>query len=238
MLRSAAIVAFVSAVAVTGVVVAAPVPPPSEKERLAKLWGKTEGQGEFELAGKQLTVRSTIGRPNRDFAWGQRPSAPRTKHVVSGDFEITVCVLEASAPNKDAKNDAGAAETTAGLYIQGEASIFRYSLGQSYQQFPGAVNQNLQRSLRIEASYPRGGAGGSSGVPENGKSTYVRLTRKGKEILMSHSSDGTKWSVPNNPFKNIDMGFPDEVTVGVFFAHSTYQFAHATFDGFTITKPK
>ncbi len=237
MLRAAAIVAFVAAVAATGVV-AAPVPPPSEKELLAKLWGQTEGQGEFELAGKQLTVRSTIGRPNRDFAWGQRPSAPRTKHVVRGDFEVTVCVLDASAPNKDAKNDTGAAETNAGLYVQGEASIFRYSLGQSYQRFPGAANQNLQRMLRIEASYPRGGAGGSSGVPENGKSTYIRLTRKDKEILMSHSADGNKWSTPSNPFKNIDMGFPNEVTVGVFFSHSTHQFAHATFDGFMIVKAK
>ncbi len=234
MLRAAVLVALVSAAGV----VAAPVPPPSEKELLAKLWGQTEGQGDFELNGQQLTMRSTIGRPNRDFAWGQRPSVPRTKHTVSGDFEVTVCVLDASAPNKDAKADAGAAETNAGLYIQGDASIFRYSLGQSYQRFPGAANQNLQRQLRIEAAYPRGGAGGSSGVPENGKSTYLRLIRKDKEISMSHSADGKKWSAPSNPFKNIDMAFPDEVAVGVFFSHSTHQFAHATFDGFAVAKPK
>ena len=78
----------------------------------------------------------------------------------------------------------------------------------------------------------------SSGVPENGKSTYLRLIRKDKEISMSHSADGKKWSAPSNPFKNIDMAFPDEVAVGVFFSHSTHQFAHATFDGFAVAKPK
>ena len=34
------------------------------------------------------------------------------------------------------------------------------------------------------------------------------------------------------------MSIPDEVTVGVFFSHSTFQFAHATFDGLTIAKAK
>ncbi len=235
-LRVAVVVAFVCA---AGVVTAAPVPPPSPKESLTKLWGQTEGQGEFELNGKQLTVRSTIGRPNREFAWATRPSAPRTKHAVSGDFEVTVCVLDATAPGKDAKSDTGSAETSAGLYVQGDASILRYHLTQSYQRFVGAAAPDtLQRGLRIEASYPRGGASGSLKAAENGKSTYLRLTRKDKALTMSHSSDGVKWSAPSNPFQNIDMSIPDEVTVGVFFSHSTYQFAHATFDGFTVAKPK
>jgi regulation of enolase protein 1 (concanavalin A-like superfamily) len=96
----------------------------------------------------------------------------------------------------------------------------------------------LQRWLRIEANYPRGGASGGIKTAEDGKSTYLRLIRKGKELTMSCSFDGEKWTTPTNPFRNIDMSIPDEVTVGVFLSHSTYQFAHATFDGFTITRPK
>ena len=235
MLRSAVLLALVS---VAGAV-AAPVPPPSEKEQLAKLWGTTAGQGEFELKGKQLTLRSTISKPNREYSWGEQLSVPRTGRVVSGDFVITVCIRDASAPGKDVKHDTHSAETNAGLYVRGGESSLRYYLTQTYQRFNGAApNPNLQRRLGIEANYPRGGASGSLQGVEDGKSTYLRLIRKDKALAMSHSADGEKWSVPNNPFGNIEMSIPDEVTVGVFLAHSTYQISHATFDGFTIEKPK
>ncbi|MFM8274313.1 MAG: hypothetical protein ACKODX_18555 [Gemmata sp.] len=236
MLRAVALAVLLSTAAA---LVAAPVPPPTEKELIAKLYGKADGLGEFELSGKQLTIRSTVGRPNRDFNWDQqRPCAPRTRHALTGDFEVTVRVLDLTSPHKDAKNDPGMADVSAGLYVHGGTSVLRYSLSQSYQRFPGAANQNLQRSFRIEASYPRGGASGSMGAPEEGKSTYLRLIRKGKDLTMSHSADGEKWSAPNNPFKNIDMGFPDEVSVGIYLSHSTHQFAHATFDRFGIVVPK
>ncbi len=240
MLRTAVAFAFV---VLPLAAVAAPVPPPSEKELIAKYWGKTEGLGEFELKGKQLTLRSTFGKPNRDFAWGERLLVPRTSQVVSGDFEITVRVLDAVPPTKDGKYDSGMPETSAGLYIRGAESSLRYSLNQYYPRFVGVANAQpteatLHRWLKIEANYPRGGASGSMKAAEDGKSTHLRLIRKGKEITMSYSFDGEKWSAPNNPFRNIDMSIPDEVTVGVFFSHSTYQFAHATFDNFTVGKPK
>lgn len=235
MLRIAAAFALV---AVPFVAVAAPVPPPSAKEVLAKQWGKTEGEGEFELNGKQLTLRTNFGKPNHSFSWGDRVTVPRTARVISGDFEITVRVVDAAPPGKDAKHDAGSAETNAGLYIQGGGMSLRYQLSQTYQRFNGAANQNMQRWLRIEANYPRGGASGSIKAAEDGKSASLRLIRKGKAISMSYSFDGEKWSAPNNPFQNIDMSIPDELTVGVFMSHSTYQFSHATFDSFTIEKPK
>ena len=34
------------------------------------------------------------------------------------------------------------------------------------------------------------------------------------------------------------MAFPEEVNVGVFFSHSTYQVLEASFDGFTVEKLK
>lgn len=235
MLRAALALACSLALAV--VTAAAPAPPPSEKERIAKLWGAPEGAGEFELEGKQLTLRTTVGKANHSFSWGDRLDVPRTARAVTGDFEITVRVLDAAAPLKEAKYDSGSADAHAGLYVRGGASSLRYSLCQSYQKFNGA-RPDLQRALRIEATYPRGGASGQMNSAPDGKSTCLRLTRKGDAITMSHSFDGEKWSAPNNPFRNIDMSIPDEVTVGVFLSHTTYQFAHATFDGFAVTKPK
>ncbi len=236
MLRAAVALAFV---VVPLVAVAAPAPKPTQQEVLAKHFGKTLGEGEFELTGKQLALRTTFGKPNQAFNWGDRNAVPRTALTARGDFELTVRVLDAVPPNKDAKHDGHSAETRAGLYIHGEQSSFRYYLSQSYQRFPGQPQDGkLQRSLGLEANYPRGGASGSIGRPADGASTWLRLIRKDKAVSMSHSADGEKWSAPNNPFKNIDMSIPDEVTVGVFFSHSTYQFAHATFDGLTITKAK
>ena len=232
MLRAAALLACFFATTV----VAAPVPARGEKELLAKLWGKTEGQGEFELNGKQLTLRSNFGKPNKEFTWGERVSVPRTARVVTGDFEITVCVLDATPPQEDGKVDTGRPETSAGLYIRGAEMSLRYHLSQYYQAINGKPAA-LSRRLGIYANYPRGGASGSLGAVEDGKSTYLRLIRKGKDLTMSHSFDGKKWSAPNNPFRNIDMSIPDELTVGVYLSHSTYQFAHATFDGFTVEKP-
>jgi hypothetical protein len=238
MLRTAALAFVVLPLVLVANGGAAPVPPPSAKEVAAKIWGKTAGDGEFEPKGKEITLRTTFGKPNHTFSWNdERLTVPRTERVIRGDFEITVRVLEAVPPLKDAKDDTGQHQTSAGLYIRGAQMSLRYHLHQSYQRFPGA-NQDLQRWFGIEANYPRGGAGGSIGISEEGKSVYLRLTRKGKDLTMSHSFDGEKWSTPNNPFANIDMSIPDELTVGVYLSHSTYQFAHATFDHFTIEKPK
>ena len=235
MVRLSLLVALVASAGVG----AAPVPPSSEKEQFAKHWGQTEGDGAFEIKGKQLTLRSALSKPNRDFAWGEQLTVPRTARVVGGDFEIAVCVRDASAPGKDVKHDGGAAETNAGLYVRGGESSLRYYLTQTYPRFNGAAaNPNLQRRLGIEANYPRGGASGSMQAVEDGKSTYLRLIRRDKALTMSHSADGATWSVPNNPFGNLDMSIPDEVTVGVFLSHSTYQISHATFDGLTVEKPK
>ena len=235
MLRIATVLALVS----TAAVVAAPAPPPTEKELLAKYWGKTDGGGEFELKGKQLTIRSNVGKPNH-YGWWEEPlPVPRTSRPVKGDFEITVRLLGAAPPQKDAKVDHGAPTTCAGLYIRGANTTLRYHLTQTYDLFAGgAVGTDLRQWLGIEANYPNGGASGMMGAVEDGKLPYLRLIRRDKVLTMSHSLDGEKWSEPNNPFANIDMSIPDELTVGVFVGHSTYQFGHATFDKFTIEKPK
>src|SRR4051812_10223372 len=101
MFRAALLFAFVSSLAV-----AAPAPPPSEKERIARDWGKTQGRGEFELSGKRLTIRSLIqpdtgliailGGQNGTERW----TAPRASRTFTGDFEMTVKVADAALPNK------------------------------------------------------------------------------------------------------------------------------------------
>src|SRR5437764_15408378 len=86
--------------------VAAPVPPPSEKEQIARLWGKTVAPSdkyEFKLDGKLLTIR-TAGEPARNAFWGGGPETmPRVTRKVTRDFEATVTDVAAPAPSRTAK---------------------------------------------------------------------------------------------------------------------------------------
>jgi regulation of enolase protein 1 (concanavalin A-like superfamily) len=97
-------------------------------------------------------------------------------------------------------------------------------------------DEELTRCVWVDTWFPRGGAGNSLKAAEAGKSTYLRVVRKEKVVTVSYSFDGSEWSTPFTPRQALD--FPDEVTVGAFFAHSTYQVVEATFDGLTVEKPK
>ena len=230
--------ALFAAALVSAGAVAAPVPPASEKELVAKHWGKIEGDGEAELKGRELTLRSTFGRPALDLWVGANANMPRASRTVRGDFEIAVTVTAATPPNLDAKLDHGMPEVRAGLFVAGDEYRVQFCLYQYYQVLNGKlVNPDLTRYVRADAWYPRGGAGSMLKSVETGKSTYLRVVRKDEALTMSYSFDGKEWSEPNNVFRAQKLMFPDEVTVGVFLSHSTYQFAHATFDAFTVEKP-
>jgi|GEM_PF-2500063 len=222
--------------------VAAPVPPPSEKELLAKYWGKTEGEGEFELNRKQLTLR-TLGKPAHGLIGiinGAEITMPRTTRTVSGDFEVSVRVVGAALPNKDAKHVDAWPGTRAGVFIEGGGYGIELYFYQYHTKFNGLVQEELLRCVWADTWYPRGGAGSQLKDVEAGKSPYLRITRKDKAVTVSYSLDGKEWSKPLNPQFNPQQAleFPNEVIVGVFLSQTTYQIASATFDGFTVEKPK
>lgn len=232
MFRTATVLAF----AFVASAVAAPVPKPSEKEILAKHWGKTEGMGEFELAGKQLTIRSFVP-PDRgliSLLGNQQPTMPRASRTVLGDFEMTVKVTDAALPHKNAKHDAAWPNTRAGLFIEGGGFAVEFHLYQYFTKINGVPNETATRSVWVDTWYPRGGSGSQLKAAEAGKSTWLRIARKEKAVSVSYSFDGTTWSNPYTPRQEMD--FPNEVSVGVFFSHSTYQTLEATFDGFTVEK--
>jgi hypothetical protein len=241
MLRVVALCAFVAVPLAAG---AAPVPKDaSEKELIARHWGATAGRGEFEARGTRLTIRTNLepdaglitilGGANNA---ADRHTAPRTARTVRGDFVVTVKLLDAVTPNKGAKHTDGYPNTRAGLYVTGGGYAIEFHLYQYYQKINNMVADEPTRTLWFDTWYPRGGQGSSLRKPESGKSIWMRLTRTDGVVSASHSFDGVEWSVPHKSHK--EMEFPDEVTVGAFFAHSTYQTLSATFDNFTVEKPK
>ncbi|HEY1186756.1 MAG TPA: hypothetical protein VGE74_03820 [Gemmata sp.] len=231
MFRAAALLALLAA----SVVAAAPVPPPSAKDLIAKYWGKTEGAGQFELEGKQLTLR-TAGQPARGFIHGTRTNMPRTMRTVQGDFAATVKIVDASAPDTKVRHEDAWPGTRTGLTVSGGGYSIEWHLYQYYTKLNGEVQGDLKRVVWVDTWFPGGGAGSSRAQVPADKSVYLRVARKNKSVTVSHSFDGKDWSAPVVPRQGLD--FPDEVTVGAFFAHSTYQSAAATFDPMTVEKLK
>jgi hypothetical protein len=109
-----------------------------------------------------------------------------------------------------------------------------WHLSQHYLKPNGVMEEQPTRCVWVDSWFPGGGAGNSLSQVEPNKPSYLRLARKDKEVSVSYSFDGKEWSVP---YAHRKYEFPDEVTVGVFLAHSTHQVADATFADFTIEKP-
>lgn len=230
--------ALAGLVAVPFAAPAAPVPKPSPKEVLAKYWGQTDGHGEFEVEGKQLTIRSFVP-PDRgliSLLGKQATTTPRAERTVRGDFTVTVKVLDAALPNKDSKHDSSWPNTRAGLFVSGGGYGVEFHLYQYFTKVNNVVKDAPTRCVWVDTWYPRGGSGSQLRQAEAGKSTWLRLTRKDNVVSVSSSFDGETWSNAFTPRKDLD--FPDEVTVGTFFGHSTYQTLSATFEGFTVEQPK
>jgi hypothetical protein len=157
---------------------------------------------------------------------------PRTARTVSGDFEITVKVADSAPADPNADRDEPEAYTRAGLLVYSGGFGLELCLVQSHR------GTELTRAVWSEAWIGGCGEGKLWKNARDGKSTWLRVTRRGKDVTVSYSFDGQKWADPENPRSVGKLAFPDEVTVGVFLAHSTYQTLGASFDGFTIEKPK
>src|SRR5690242_9750901 len=85
--------------AVPFALVAAPVPPESEAEKVARLWGKVEsppGKYTATPSGNTLTLRS-LGWP---LAFEYQLPAFRVEREVAGDFDVRVKVAAVDAPSR------------------------------------------------------------------------------------------------------------------------------------------
>ncbi len=171
-------------------------------------------------------------------AFAQSSIAPLLAPRLAGATDAAVVkeVVDAAAPNRDAKHQDAWPTTRAGIFISGGKYGVEFHLTQQYTKFNGVLAEQLTRSVWVDTWYPGGGSGSQLARTDPEKPTYLRITRKEKTITVSHSADGKEWSAPFSPRQGLD--FPVEVTVGVFFSHTTHQSADATFADFTIGEPK
>jgi hypothetical protein len=207
--------------------VAAPVPPPGEKELIAKHWGATKGSAKFSLTGQHLTIRSDGVRSIDPVQFGN--TVPRAARTLTGDFEVTVRVDHVSSPNTAVESETDTPQTKAGLFLYSEDVELvvvrsRTPDGEKYEARLVTWHGPCTVTRRLADV-------------EVGQSTYLRMTRKDKSLAVSHSSDGKTWSKPVAADEKSEIN--DDVTVGVFLAHNTHQEGvTASFDKFTVAKPK
>ena len=206
---------------------AAPVPTPSERELIAKHWGRPEGDGEFALTGGRLTLRAVGASP---------AGLLRVGRTVRGDFTAEVTVGAADCPDP-AKGDAREPHSHAGLSVAGGGYTVRLHLMQQYNRGDGArLQAEPQRCVWLDRWHPRGGSGSYLKEAAAGHAVRLRVARTGKAVTAAFSFDGKGWA--ETAVEAEKAALPDEVSVAVFLAHDTRQQLSATFERFAVEKPK
>ncbi|MBM3982049.1 MAG: DUF1349 domain-containing protein [Planctomycetes bacterium] len=215
---------------------AAPVPKDAtDKEAAARHWGRPYGTGAFDFGRDRLTLRSK-GEPVYNSKLPEQRTMPHTLRSVTGDFELTVRVLEAPALDPKAKIDRapGSHFATAGLFVIGGDYRLQVDYWQSYSTRNGVVDKDPARRVWIDAMFTTGSIVSLLAPVEDG-TPELRITRTGKTVSAAYRFGGGKWSAPHTP--RVALEFPETVAVGVSMTHSTYQSLHATFDRFTVEQP-
>jgi hypothetical protein len=216
--------------------VAAPVPPPSERERIAKQWGKVHAPSDkyqFKLDGRNLTIR-TDGEPTDKPSVCNHSMHGRVTKTVTGDFQITVRVVAAALPDLNARYPDGWPASRAGLFAAGGGHYAELELLQYFVMDRGVLKKETpNRVVWVSTQSKTGFQGRHIAHLEPLKPLYLRMVREGKAVTDYYSADGHDWT-PTNWQRGLEL--PDEVTVGVYFAHTTHQVADATFSDFTVEK--
>ncbi len=213
---------------------AAPVPPESDRDKVARLWGKLETpSGEYTAKpdGNRLTLRS-LGWP---LPFDMNPPEFRVSREVIGDFDVSVKLVALDRPDRSVYYESSGPQTAAGLFITAGKSHFGLYHWMAFHKDGWILLPHMQSSLWMQRTGELGGGGSMLADIEPGESTLLRIVRRDKAVTL-HARIGSgqwkQWDAPN------DITLPDAVTVGIFLGHSTSQQCEATFEELRVGKPE
>ena len=213
---------------------AAPVPAESDKDKVARVWGKVHAPaGAYAVRpdGKLLTLR-TIGWP---VGFGYSAPPFQVAREVTGDFDVRVKVYSLDMPSRTVHHD-DSPQTAAGLHIDGgdcSVSLYRWM---AIHKDKGRLQDGMQDCAWVSQRAPGSGSGSYLKEWPAGESLYLRVTRKGEKVAVGISSDGKDWKDRDAAMTGLKL--PDAITVGLFLGHTTSQECSATFTEFTVEKLK
>jgi regulation of enolase protein 1 (concanavalin A-like superfamily) len=197
-------------------------------------WKPVDPKGDcrFERKGDELSV--TV--PGKDHELGmsgpsENQNGPRMLRDVEGDFVVEVRV----------SGDSWVASTEdvfrrAGVLVMGDENgplLTLKFLGQ-------AASGRASEWVRAEVYLPKGGTviqfSPHKAASPPGRSTHLRLERRGDKWRRSHREDGKQWDATPWP-KGVVMKLPRKLKVGVFAEATAEGTFKVTFDHFKLTQP-
>jgi regulation of enolase protein 1 (concanavalin A-like superfamily) len=134
-----------------------------------------------------------------------KSNAPRVLREVEGDFRVQVKVCGSLQPRAKGSIPGRLPFQAAGLLVWGDQDNF-LRLVRTGQVRKGNVESIAAFRLRAQGK-PNGGK--VLAIPD--ADAYLRLERKGDQVLGSYSPDGRQWT----PLGTLPVSFPSKVRVGV-----------------------
>lgn len=219
------ILVFLAAVVARAVEVEAPV---------IEGWGQVvdpDGDCEIKQEGTKLTmvVPGTHHNLNPRIAL----NAPRVVQPVSGDFTATVRVTGDFHPSKQSTLPSGYSFNGAGLVLWKDAKNF-VRVERNAWSNPDQAEYVCYPPL---VEYYRDGQFKNSNPPSTnatffkGRSTYLRLQRKGDRATVSYSHDGKEWTA----VKELLVDLPEKLEIGVAAVSTSEQPFRVEFDELEIS---
>lgn len=220
---------FVTLLLIPGAVVAAPVPRDSDAARIARLFGQPvdpDKDCDFKLGeGTALRVR-VPGKHHSMYTDEGHRNAPRVLRPVTGDFVARVRVAIAFDTDAGPADDEVPPVAGGGLLVTlGDTGVFEFR-----HLHERIGNTPWRTSAEVDARFPGFEAGTTKPRPLVGGATYLRLTRRGKNLRTEWSDDNKTWSEVST-----DLPLGDTISVGPYVIQNTDQPLTVTFDRYEIT---
>lgn len=179
-------------------------------------WGQgVDPEGDCKIEGKdgKLSIQVPASPQPRDLAAEiKRVNAPRVMSVVNGDFIFQVKVEGNFVPGGDS-NQPGRTGYNGGAIILMSDTDHVVTLARAALQVRGGEPRPYANfEMRSGGLLDRIGNTGDKALPLEGP-VWLRMERKGREILASVSEDGTEWFAL--PSRILPDNWPYQLHVGV-----------------------
>jgi regulation of enolase protein 1 (concanavalin A-like superfamily) len=205
-----------------------------KKPQTIKGWGEVvDPDGDCTIQSEKEKVTITVPEKNHNLAPVIGQNAPRILQEVEGDFTVQVKVSGDFKPTDRSTLEGGRSFNGAGLLLwQDEKNFLR--LERNSFRIP---EQNLSvcypplLELYTDGQYMNTNPEAQLDTFFKGRSTYLRLERRGGTVKASLSDDGKEWSF----VKELRVDFPKKLKVGVAAISTSAEPFQVEFDELKVT---
>ncbi len=221
---------LIACIAISAIALAAPVPKPTDEEKLKLDWGKVvDGAGDCKVrVVKDQLVMTTPGGIRSEVTKDGQFRPLRIEREIEGDFRIEVKMIRTTEPSHTAAKSSTDARITSGLFVSSPQMTVMF--GRQLRADQDMGKEYFDHSIW----HQYGGSGSRIAGSKAAEEVFVRYTRKGTKCLLAHSLDGVAWTESASP----KVALPDRVTVGVYLWHDVDQPCEAVFERFKLTPLK